>query len=449
MSTQTAREGKVYPFQVTHRLVFAIALPMTLAYLTTPLLGIVDTAVVGQLGDAALLGGLAAGAIVFDVVFASFNFLRSGTTGLVSQAFGREDTREEQAIFWRAFLVALVSGIVLLVAAPLIVAGGVWFIAAELRVSESLATYVYIRLISAPFALMNYAILGYVLGRGEGGIGLALQLILNLCNIGLSIYLGLWIGWGLEGVAWGTVGGEALAMLIGLVFVVRRFRRMPAIRQGAVTDMVALKAMFALNRDIMIRSFALLGAFALFTRQGAQLGTVTLAANAILMNVFLVAGFFLDGFATAAEQLAGRAIGARTKALFRRAVVLSSVWGFALAFVLAGVFLFGGEWFIRMLTTAEDVRAVAIEFLPWAAFTGISGVLAFQMDGVYIGATWSRDMRNMMLLSLAVYAACLFLFEGMMGNTALWLSLHIFLIVRGLSLVSLLPSRTDRTFAGA
>ena len=446
MSTQTAPEGKVYPFQVTHRLVFAIALPMTLAYMTTPLLGIVDTAVVGQLGDAALLGGLAAGAIVFDVVFASFNFLRSGTTGLVSQAFGRKDTREEQAIFWRAFLVALVSGMALLVAAPLIVAGGIWFIAAEPRVSESLATYVYIRLISAPFALVNYAILGYVLGRGEAGIGLALQLILNLSNIGLSIYLGLWLGWGLEGVAWGTVGGEALAMLIGLVFVIRRFRRMPAMRQGAVTDMVALKAMVALNRDIMIRSFVLLGAFALLTRQGAQLGTLTLAANAVLMNFFLLAGYLLDGFATAAEQIAGRAVGARYRPAFDRAVRLTALWGFGFSGVIALFFLGLGDHLIAIVTTAPEVREEAMRYLPWAALTAVAGVLAFQMDGVYIGATWSRDMRNMMLLSFALYLAAMFTMGPVFGNHGLWAALHVFLLARGLSLLAILPVRAARTF---
>lgn len=447
MNNRTAAEGKVIPFQVTHRLVFAIALPMTLAYLTTPLLGLVDTAVVGQLGDAALLGGLAAGAIVFDLVFATFNFLRSGTTGLVSQAFGREDTREEQAIFWRAFLVALVSGITLLVAAPLIVAGGVWFIAAEPRVSEALSAYVFIRLISAPFALVNYAVLGYVLGRGEGGIGLVLQLILNLSNIGLSIFLGLWLGWGLEGVAWGTVGGEALAMVIGLVFVVRRFRRMPAMRQGAVTDMPALNAMFALNRDIMIRSFVLLGAFALLAREGAQLGTLTLAANAVLMNFFLLAGYLLDGFATAAEQIAGRAVGARYRPAFDRSVRLTALWGFIFSALIAVLFLLFGDWLVAIVTTSPEVREEALCYLPWAALTALAGVLAFQMDGVFIGATWSRDMRNMMLLSFALYLIALFTLGGAFGNHGLWAAIHVFLLARGLSLLAILPFRAARTFA--
>lgn len=446
MNERTALEGRVIPFQVTHRLVFAIALPMTLAYLTTPLLGIVDTAVVGQLGDAALLGGLAAGAIVFDLVFATFNFLRSGTTGLVSQAFGREDTREEQAIFWRAFVVALVSGFALLVASPLIVAGGVWFIAGEPRVSEALSAYVYIRLISAPFALVNYAVLGYVLGRGEGGIGLVLQLILNLSNIALSIFLGLWLGWGLEGVAWGTVGGEALAMVIGLVFVVRRFRKMPAMRQGAITDLPALKAMFALNRDIMIRSFVLLGAFALLAREGAQLGTLTLAANAVLMNFFLLAGYLLDGIATAAEQIAGRAVGARYRPAFDRAVKLTAVWGFAFSAVIAALFLAFGDQLVALVTTAPEVREEALRYLPWAALTALAGVLAFQMDGVFIGATWSRDMRNMMLVSFALYLVALFTLGAAFGNHGLWAAIHVFLLARGLSLLAILPFRAARSF---
>jgi len=205
--------------------------------------------------------------------------------------------------------------------------------------------------------------------------------------------------------------------------------------------------MLALNRDIMIRSFSLLAAFALFTRHGAQLGTATLAANAILMNFFLVTGYFLDGFATAAEQLAGRAIGARYEPAFRRSVWLTSVWGFALAGVATIVLLAFGDAFIRLLTTSPEVRDIAIAFLPWAALTALSGVLAFQMDGVFIGATWSRDMRNMMLLSLAVFALWLFTAASAFGNAGLWIALHIFLIARGLSLLAILPRRARKTFA--
>ncbi|MDF3247107.1 MATE family efflux transporter [Mesorhizobium sp. XAP4] len=431
-------------FVVTNRSVLAIAVPMTLAYLTTPMLGLVDTAVVGQFGDAALLGGLAAGALIFDVVFTSFNFLRSGTTGLVAQAFGRGDALEEQAVFWRAVLIAVIAGIVLAALAPLVAIAGQKFMGAEPRVSEAMGVYIRIRLLAAPFSLINYAILGYVLGRGEGGLGLVLQLVLNGINIALCFLLGLKLGWGVAGVAWATVSGEFLAMLLGLAVVIRRFRAAPPLPRHRLLDMTAFLRMLSLNRDIMIRSFSLLAAFALFTRQGAQFGTVTLAANAVLMNFFLVAGYFLDGFAT--EQLAGRAVGARAAAPFRQAVRLTLFWGFGLAGAATLVMLCGGANLVALVTTSEDVRSVADIYLPWAAFTALSGVLAFQMDGVFIGATWSRDMRNMMLLSFLVFAAALLTLAPAFGNNGLWAALHVFLLVRGFSLLTILRLKVRTAF---
>ncbi len=432
-------------FSVTNRSVLAIAIPMTFAYLTTPLLGLVDTAVVGQLGDAALLGGLAAGALVFDVVFSTFNFLRSGTTGLVAQAFGRGDTAEEQAVFWRSLAIAILSGLVLALAAPLVSMLGQRFIAAEPSVGAALDLYVRIRMLAAPFTLANYAILGYLLGRGEGSLGLMFQLLLNGINIVLSIILGLELGWGVAGVAWGAVAGETVAALVGLVLVSRRFAAGPRISRQRLLDISPFLHMLSLNRDIMIRSFSLLAAFALFTRQGAQFGTLTLAANAVLMNFFMVSGFFLDGFATAAEQLAGRAIGARDGFAFRRAVKLTSIWGFALAGFAALATLAGGDRLIAVITTAPDVRAAAGDYLGWVAFTALSGVLAFQMDGVFIGATWSRDMRNMMLLSLACFVAAMAALTPF-GNHGLWAALHVFLLVRGFSLLLVLRRRLRISF---
>lgn len=434
------------PFSVTHRSVLAIAVPMTLAYLTTPLLGLVDTAVVGQLGDAALLGGLAAGALVFDVVFTTFNFVRSGTTGLVAQAYGRGEEAEEQAVFWRAFAIAVTAGIVLAALAPLFVLFGQWFFNADSRVDEAMATYVGIRMLASPFSLINYAILGYVLGRGEGTLALVLQLLLNGVNIVLSIVLGLHLGWGVAGVAWGTFGGELAAMLLGLAIVLRRFARGPRLPRERLLDGKAFVRMIALNRDIMIRSFTLLAAFALFTRQGAQFGTVTLAANAVLMNFFMIGGFFLDGFATAAEQLTGRAVGARYVDAFRRAVWLTSLWGFALAAIASLATLAFGSELIAIITTAEDVRAMAEAYLPWAAFTALSGVLAFQMDGVFIGATWSRDMRNMMLASFLAFAVALYGLAPAFGNAGVWAALHVFLLCRGLSLLATLSVRVRTAF---
>lgn len=442
------RDGNATPrIEVTNRLVLSIALPMMLAYLTTPLLGLVDTAVIGQFGDAAMLGGLAAGAIIFDLVFATFNFLRSGTTGLVAQAFGRGDTPDEQVHFWRAFVLAILAGLTLLAAAPLVASAGAWFIGGEQAVTQAMGSYVTIRLVSAPLALANYAILGYLLGRGEAGLSLALQLLLNGVNIAMSIWLGLMLEWGVAGVAWGTVLGETIAFLAGMAILIRRFAGQPRVRRTDLLALAPILRTLSLNLDIMIRSFVLVGAFALMTRQGAQLGTLTLAANAVLMNFFLVGGYFLDGFATAAEQLTGRSIGARQQPALRRTLWLTATWGFGTAAVVTLLFLAFGDRIIALITTAPEVRAVAGVYLPWAALTALTGVLAFQMDGVYIGATWSNAMRNMMLLSFAAFLAALLVLPQILGNHGLWISLHVFLLARGFSLLALLPGRVRAAFA--
>jgi Na+-driven multidrug efflux pump len=270
--------------------------------------------------------------------------------------------------------------------------------------------------------------------------------VLNGTNIALCILLGLELGWGVAGVAWASVVGEMAAALIGMAVILARFRRLPPLPRSRLVDWNAFLHMLSLNRDIMIRSFTLLGAFALFTRQSAQLGTAALAANAVLMNFFLINGFFLDGFATAAEQLTGRAIGSRHEPAFRRAVGLTMAWGFMLAGVMTVLFLVCGGNLIDLIATSADVRLDAKAFLPWGAFTAVTGVLAFQMDGVFIGATWSRDMRNMMLLSFAIYIASLVPLSRIFGNAGVWAALHIFLVARGLSLLSVLPSRRRAVF---
>lgn len=433
-------------FDVNNRMVLAIAVPMTLAFLTTPLLGLVDTAVVGRLGDAALLGGLAIAAILFDLVFTTFNFLRSATTGLVAQAMGRGDSGEEQAVFWRSLMIAAIAGVAIIAATPLLLSAGLAFMGAKGEVAAAASTYLLIRALSAPAALANYAILGYVLGRGMGGTGLFLQSIINGTNIVLSIWFGLYLGYGLQGVALATVIAEITGCITGFWIIHRRFDRAHRPSWKQVIDRPSVKRLMALNGDIMIRSFALIAAFAWFTRLGTGFGETTLAANAILMNFFMVAGYYLDGFATAAEQLVGRAIGARHRPAFAKSVRLTVVWGFALAGFTTVFFLLFGSSLINLMTTLETVRTEAGTYLFWAALTALSGVLAFEMDGVYIGATWSRDMRNMMLLSLALFIGLSVALTNLWGNQGLWISLNIFLAARGFTLLALLPRRMNQAF---
>lgn len=442
----TTQENQSLGFEVTNRLVLSIAVPMTLGYLTTPLLGLTDTAVAGRLGDPAALAGLAIGAIIFDLLFGSLSFLRTSTTGLVAQAFGRRDEREEYAVLLRALIGALGLGLIMLCLAPLI-----WhfippLMSDDLKVVETTRAYFAIRVITSPATFANFAILGYVLGRGEGVMGLKLQILLNGTNILLTLLFGLWLGWGITGIALGTGAAEVVAMLAGLLIIFSRMRQRERPEKAELFERRKLAALFRLNSDILIRSLVLNFAFALMTRMGASQGAAVLAANAVLMNIFLLSSFFLDGLAGAAEQLTGRAVGAGFRHGFNRALVLTATWSLAMGAILAALFLLIGAPIINLLTTSPEVRQIAAHYLPLAALTGVTGALAFQMDGVFIGATWSREMRNMMLLSLIGYCLCLGVAVPAFANYGLWISLNLFLAFRGVFLAILLPGKIRSTF---
>jgi MATE family multidrug resistance protein len=434
------------PIEVSHRSVLAIAVPMTLGFVTTPLLGLTDTAVVGRSGDAAQLAGLAIAAALFDLLFASLNFLRASTTALVAQAQGRGETTELFAVFWRSIVLSVGFGLIILIASPAIVGSGPAMMGADGGVQAAAATYIGIRILAAPVTLSNFTLLGFVLGRGLGSVGLALQILLNGVNIAMSILLGITFGFGIAGVAWGTVIGEVVAMLAGFAFIFWRYGPAAVPQVSMVTDRAKLMALFRLNRDILIRTFSLITAFTVMTRIGAGFGAVTLAANAVLMNFFMIASFYLDGMATAAEQITGETIGARQRSAFERAVKLTGLWSFGLALASLAFFLIFGNAIIGFITTAGDVRSVAETYLVYAALTALTGALAFHMDGVFIGATWSSDMRNMMLVALAGYLASVALLVPLFSNHGLWIALNVFLGLRGLLLLARLKPKTDQTF---
>ncbi|WP_434712009.1 MATE family efflux transporter [Rhizobium sp. YTUHZ045] len=436
-------------FEVTHRLVLSIAIPMTLGFMTTPLLGLTNTAVVGRMGNAEALAGLAIGAMLFDLILGSFNFLRASTTGLTAQAYGRRDRHEQRAVFSRALISALGCGLALLCLSPLLSAAGLKLMGAEGAIAEATSTYFSIRILAAPAALANYAILGFVLGRGQGNVGLLLQAVINGINILLSIYLGLTLDWGVAGVAWGTMAGETVGAIAGLAIVLRGFGKAERPAWAEIFSRHRLAELFALNRDILIRTFVLIGAFTVMTRIGTSFGAVTLAANAVVMNFFLLSGYYLDGLANAAEQIIGRAIGARYRPAFDRGLKLTTLWSFGLAAIGAAFFFLAGPWLISVLTTSPEVRQAAETYLPWAAVTGLTGALAFLMDGVFIGATWSADMRNRMLMSFAGYLLMLAVFVPLFGNHGLWLAMNAFLLFRGVLLVMLVKPRADQTFRAA
>lgn len=430
--------------EVTHRRILALALPMTLANVTTPLLGLVGTAAVGRLGDAALLGALALGAVIFDYLFWTFGALRMATAGLTAQATGAGDRREIDRTLARALAAALAIGLAMVALQGPLAAAAFRLFGASPAVTAALADYFAVRIWCAPFTLANYAILGSTLGRGRTDLGLGLQVAINAVNVCLTLLFVLGLGRGVAGAALATVLAEVAGTILGLGVLRRLGSRPWRVPVREIVERAGLTRMLAVNGDVMVRTLALITALALFSGLGARAGDVTLAANAVLQNLFLVGSFFLDGFATAAEVLCGQALGARDEGAFRGAVRLSLGWCLGFALAVSSLFLAIGGPFIDAITTAPEVQAFARDYLVYAALTPLAAAAAFAFDGVYIGATWTRAMRNLMLAALAVDAAVLVLTRDL-GNAGLWLAMLAFLAARGLGQALLYP----RLAAGA
>ncbi|MHB2166828.1 MATE family efflux transporter [Alsobacter sp. R-9] len=427
------------------RRLVALALPMMLAHLTEPLLGLVDATVIGRLGEVHLLGAVAMGAIVFDLLFWGLGSLRMSTAAFTAQAHGAGQDDEVSLAVARALLLATaIGGALILLQGPL--TGAVLgAMGPSTAVEEAARTYIAVRIWSAPFALANYSILGSLIGRARTDLGLALQVGINVSKIALTIAFVPGLHWGIAGAAWATVLAELLGTVAGLAVLVRLGTGFRAIRLAALVEGPALKRLLVVNRDVAIRSFALVTAFAFFTAQGARAGDLTLAANAVLYNLFLFGSYFLDGFAAAAEQLTGQSIGARDESGFRRSV-RNAVWlSIATGLGVTLLVLAGGGHFIAFVTTHPEVRATALAFLPYAALTPLVGAAAFAFDGIYVGATWTRAMRDLMLISLALYLATWWLASGW-SAAGLWIAFLVFLGSRGIGQALAYPALARRSF---
>jgi len=428
--------------------VLAIAVPITLSNATTPLVGFVDTAVIGQLGQAHMIGAVAVAANVFSLVYWAFGFLRMGTTGLTAQAVGARDAGEIAANLYRPLIIGAAAGLVLIVVQVPIALAAFSFVGASAAVEAEAYTYFTIRIWAAPAALMNYALLGWFIGRGRAGLAFAIQLILNGINLALSVLLVLGFGLAVAGVAWAVVIAEVAALVIGLVLARRALAAVGTnVSIKKVLDLDRLRRLLAVNADIMIRTLCLLIMFFFFTAQGARAGDETLAANALLQAMTTVTVYFLDGFAYSVETLVGQAVGARARARFDEAVRLSTLWAVVVSLVLSVALCVAGPMLIASLTTSQPVRDVAASYLVWAALTPILGVWCFQLDGIFIGATRTRDMRNMMILSLAAFLAAWVLLAPAYGNHGLWAALRFAYLVRAVTLAARYPALTRATFA--
>ena len=433
------------PDSITYRYLIEKAWPIILANAAVPLLGLVDTAVIGNVGTVTDLGAIAFGALIFSFVYWSFGFLRMGTTGSVAQALGAGDQTEIRAVLGRALILAVALGLMLIV-----MQWGIRLVALALldgsdAVEEVTAQYFSIRIWGAPATLATFALMGVLIGLGNSRQLLLVQLFLNGLNISLDIYFAGVLDWGVEGIALGTIIAEWSTVIFAVWLIMRelnsrRERGSEFWPRSRLLDGAALKKMLATNRDIMIRTLLLVFSFGFFINQSAQFGDVMLAANHILLQLISFAAFFLDGYAFVVESLVGSSLGARRRDSFDIAVKRSCILALVTATALALLLLLFGDLAVAVLTDLESVQTAAQGSLFLAAIYIFFSFAAFQLDGVFIGASFTRQMRNAAFLSIAVFLAAWWILMDRFGVNGLWWSMIIYVAARAGALLLFYPA---------
>jgi len=406
-----------------------------LSNVSVPLVGIVDTAVVGHLPSPIFIGAVALGAVIFSFLYWGFGFLRMGTTGLVAQDVGARDFDELRATLTRSFILAGVLGLAILIFRDLLSDVAFWALEGGARVEGFARQYYAVRVFAAPAALINYVILGFAIGVQNTRAALALMLLLNITNVVLDVLFVMGFGWGVEGVAAASVISEYSAAAFGL-FLMRGMLSQLGGRWHAyrMFDRSRMQTLVSVNLNIFIRTLCLLFAFFHFTSTGAKLGDVILAANAVLMHLQTFMAYSLDGFAHATEALAGSAYGARDRRAFLSVVRASSVCALMVALAYCVVYAGLGTSIIALITGIAEVRTTAAAYLPWLVVAPMISVWSFQLDGIFIGTTRAVAMRNAMILSLIAFLGALWLFLPWWGNHGLWAALTVFMAVRAITL---------------
>jgi multidrug resistance protein, MATE family len=393
------------------------------------------------LGSASLIGGMSVSTTIFNAIFWAFGFLRMGTTGFTAQAVGAGDHREQLAILARGLLLAILIGVVLVVLQWPIRAMFFSAIGGSPEVQSAAKTYYDWRIWAAPAGLINYVLFGWFMGRGRAMVAFWLQLALNIANIVVSLVLVIQLEWGVAGAGAAAFVSEVGAAVAGLVVALRMVGvEGRAIPWPSVANAAALRRLVAVNRDIFIRTACLLGVTIAFTSRGAAAGDVVLAANAVLQSLWHISVYLLDGYEAAAQTLVGQAVGARNRRRLRNAVRMTTLAAAGTGVVLGGVLWIAGPFLIDAMSSALDVRTQARTYLIWLAITPFIAVWCFQLDGVFIGATRTVDMRNMMLVSFAVYLVALASLAPALGNHGLWAALNVFFVARALTLGARYPA---------
>lgn len=406
-----------------------------LAGIAPPLMGIVDVAILGRLGDPAVIAAVGVAGTVFTVLVWAFAFLRYTTTGLVAQATSMRDEGEKLVRGLRPLVAALIGGAGLLILQVPIFALGLALIAPEARVAEIASQYFHIRIWGSPFSLSLYALLAWVMGTGDSRTVLVAQVFMNVLNAVLTATFVLSLGWGVSGAAWGSVIAEGVTTA-GVVALLLRRAPYSAWRAQwpKVFDAAAWRPLLAANADLVVRTLLISLSLAFMNERSARLGTLTLAANQVLLQAYLLVATLADGVAMAAEVFTGRAVGAKDGRALRHVVTRSSYMALAWGAIIAVLVLTARDLYVPSMSVNPELVAEAGRFWGWQVLLPLAGVWAFMWDGVFFGATRTRPLRNSMIVAGVVFVATAIPLGALLGNHGLWLALLIQLLTRATAL---------------
>ena len=416
-----------------HREILALSIPAIIANITTPLLSLVDVAIVGNMGSAVYIAAIAIGGTIFNMLYWPFAFLRMGSSGMTAQAFGANDQKQCSLVLYRSLVVASIVGLSIIILQQLIANGAFHFMDITDDTLAYSQLYFNVCIWGAPAMLGSFALSGWLIGMQNSRATMWISIFINLLNISTSLILVYQFKMGIKGVAIGTLASQWGGFILGLIIVKLKYSLTPQ-SISEILNRKGLKRFFSINIDIFLRTLCLVAVTLWFTRLGAQQSNVILAVNTLLMQLFILFSYFMDGFAYAGEALAGKYVGAKQPQLLKQSINALFKWGIGMAILFTMIYLFGGERFLSLLSTDIDVVKASTTYFPWAIAIPLCGFMAFTWDGIFIGATRTRAMLASMFIAMITFFVIIFILMPHYGNHALWLAFLCYLIIRGVVL---------------
>lgn len=423
-----------------HLRVWWLAAPIILSNVTVPLVGAVDTAVTGHMDTPEPIAAVALGASIFSLIFWTFGFLKMGTSGSVAQAFGAKDNTTISLTLLRSLIIAVSLGVIIILLHRPLLNLSLWLVTADATIEDLSRNYMQIRIWSAPATLANYVVTGVLIGIQRMRSVFVFQLVLNCTNVILDLLFVPVLGWGIEGVAIASLISEYTALALALYLIREQLRvSVSTATPAMLREAAPLKRLLKLNGDIFIRTLLLVSCFFYFNASSGRFSSTVFAANVILMQLLHICAYALDGFAHAAETLAGQAFGSRNKEQFNKVISTSTIQATVTAIIMSAALYFGGPAVLKLFTNQTDVLAAAQSLLPWMLVLPFLSVWCYQLDGIFIGTTHSREMRNAMMISAGLFLLLTMLLIPKFGNTGLWSAFALFMIARAVTLYLYYP----------